>query len=80
MWPSSAADRLLKTGHAEVTNAAQVSLEMGNSPKMVFRHYRELVTEAEAKAWFGISPERTANVVHMPASADHPPKRSTGQH
>lgn len=51
---------------AEVKNAAQVSLEMGNSPKMVFRHYRELVTEAEAKAWFGIVPTQRPNVIPMP--------------
>ncbi len=53
---------------AEVKNAAQVSLEMGNSPKMVFRHYRELVTEAEAQAWFAIAPAPRANVVPMLAA------------
>ncbi len=42
---------------AEVKSAAQVSLEAGNSPQMVFRHYRELVTEKEAQAWFAITPE-----------------------
>src|SRR5947208_15111694 len=34
---------------AEVKNAAQVSLKMGNSPKMVFRHYRELVTDVRRR-------------------------------
>ena len=34
----------------------QVVLEAGNSPQMIFQHYRELVTEKEAKAWFGIVP------------------------
>jgi len=42
---------------AEVKNAAQVALEAGNSPAIIFRHYRELVTEAEAREWFGIFPE-----------------------
>ena len=46
----------------EVESAAQVSLEAGNSPQMIFRHYRELVTEKEAGAWFGITPE-TATAV-----------------
>jgi integrase len=41
---------------AEVKNAAQVALEAGNSPSIIFKHYRELVTEAEAKEWFGIFP------------------------
>lgn len=50
---------------ADIKNAAQVSLELGNSPKMVFRHYRELVTEDEAKEWFGIGPKAPANVRAM---------------
>jgi len=41
---------------AETKSAAQVALEAGNSPKMLFEHYRELVTEAEAKEWFGLAP------------------------
>ncbi|MGH7869476.1 MAG: hypothetical protein ACREP9_18050 [Candidatus Dormibacteraceae bacterium] len=35
---------------AEVKSAAQVALEAGNSPQMIFEHYRELVTERAAKA------------------------------
>jgi hypothetical protein len=42
---------------AMVQDAAKVSFEMGNSPKMVFEHYREIVTPEEAKSWFGITPE-----------------------
>ena len=38
---------------ADVQNAAQVALEAGNSPNG-FRHYRELVKPADAKAWFTI--------------------------
>jgi len=34
-----------------------VALEAGNSPQMVFRHYRELVKPAAARAWFAIRPE-----------------------
>jgi hypothetical protein len=41
---------------AETQNVAQVALEAGNSPQMIFKHYRELVRPAEAKAWFGIVP------------------------
>lgn len=66
---------------AEVKSAAQVSLEAGNSPQMVFRHYRELVTEKQAQAWFAITPEtakamreklekeRAAKIVAFPATA-----------
>jgi uncharacterized protein len=31
--------------------------EAGNSPQMVFRHYRKLVKEKEADAWFAITPK-----------------------
>ena len=41
---------------AETQNVAQVALEAGNSPQMIFKHYRELVRPAEARAWFSIVP------------------------
>ena len=36
--------------------AAQVALEAGNSPDIIFKHYRELVTEEAAADWFSIRP------------------------
>lgn len=42
---------------AIVKNAAQVALEAGNSPKMIFEHYRELVKEQDAHRWFNVLPE-----------------------
>ncbi|HEV2395031.1 MAG TPA: site-specific integrase [Verrucomicrobiae bacterium] len=41
---------------AEIKNVAEVALEAGNSPEMIFQHYRELVTGEAAKEWFGITP------------------------
>lgn len=41
---------------AAIKNAAQVALEAGNSPQMIFKHYRQVVTEAEAAKWFAIAP------------------------
>jgi integrase len=41
---------------ALVKSAAQVALEMGNSPKKLFSNYRELVTEGDAKIYFEILP------------------------
>ena len=47
-------------------DAAKTSLEAGNSPQMIFRHYRELTTEEEAKEWFSILPPKEAeNVVPL---------------
>jgi integrase len=54
---------------AKTQNAAQVSLEMGNSPQMVFRHYRELVKPADAERWFAVKPETPANVLPLAAVA-----------
>ena len=50
---------------ATIKNEAQVALEMGNSPAMVFRHYRAVVTDERAVEWFGVGP-------------DHIPIRSPG--
>jgi integrase len=41
---------------AVTKSAAQVALEAGNSPKMLFENYRELVTENDALAYFGTFP------------------------
>jgi hypothetical protein len=41
---------------AETGDAARTSLEAGNSPKMIFRHYREIVDGDAATAWFSIMP------------------------
>ena len=41
---------------ASTQNVAQVSLEMGNTPKMVEDHYRELVNKKQAAAFFAIVP------------------------
>ena len=35
-------------------DTARVALEAGNSPEVIFAHYRELVTPEAAKAWFKV--------------------------
>ena len=37
-------------------DVARTALEAGNSPKMIFRHYREVVDEQAAQAWFSVTP------------------------
>jgi integrase len=51
---------------AEIQDVNRVALEAGNSPQMIFRHYRELATPEQAKTWFAIVPDEAANVVRMP--------------
>jgi integrase len=48
---------------AEFQDVNRVALEAGNSPQMIFRHYRELATPEQARTWFTIAPEAAANVV-----------------
>ncbi|MEN9285452.1 MAG: hypothetical protein RLZZ179_2945 [Verrucomicrobiota bacterium] len=47
---------------AIVKSADQVALEAGNSPAIIFRHYRELTTEETAREWFGIEPRLAATM------------------
>jgi integrase len=41
---------------AETSDVPRTALEAGNSPKMIFRHYREVVDENAAREWFSIEP------------------------
>jgi integrase len=50
---------------AVVPDVNRVALEAGNSPQMIFRHYRELATPEQARTWFSISPAKAQNVVAM---------------
>jgi len=52
---------------AEIQDVNRVALEAGNSPQMIFRHYRELATPQQAKTWFAIAPEQAPNVVPISA-------------
>ena len=55
---------------AQVQNVAQVALEAGNSPQIIFRNYRELVKPADAVKWFSIAPATPANVIPAPQLAE----------
>jgi hypothetical protein len=48
---------------AQIKDAAQVALECGNSPAMVFKHYRQLVTEGRADNWFSIEPKQSEKLI-----------------
>jgi integrase len=50
---------------ATVKNIAEVSLEAGNSPQMIFQHYREVVDADEAKKWFAIVPDEDEKVIAL---------------
>jgi integrase len=50
---------------AEIQDVNRVALEAGNSPQIIFRHYRELATPEQARSWFAIVPQAAANVVSI---------------
>jgi integrase len=56
-WPQNAMRHSYGTYRFEQTHdAAKVSYEMGNSPQMVFAHYRELVAPKDAERYWKIAP------------------------
>ena len=42
--------------------------QAGNSPEMVHKHYKGLLTRKEGEAWFAVAPAQAANVI--PFAAD----------
>ena len=70
-WPNNALRHSYATYRLAATaDMARVAMEMGNSPAMIVKHYRELATEAEGKAWFAIMPPASPrNVIKMKGAA-----------
>ncbi len=63
-WPTNALRHSYATYRlAQCHDAARVALEMGNSPQMLFRNYRELADEQDAATWFSVVPAAAPNVV-----------------
>lgn len=57
LWPNNALRHSFASYRLASTDDAQkVALEMGNSPQMIFRNYRKVVTKVEATKWFQIRP------------------------
>jgi len=63
---------------AALQSPNQTALEAGHDVKILFRHYRELVTKTEAEKWFAIQlPKIPANILPIPTgsqSSDQVPK------
>lgn len=63
-WPHNALRHSFASYRmAVVANAAQVAEECGHSVQIMKEHYRELVTKAEALAWFAVARPSEANLV-----------------
>jgi integrase len=62
---------------AQIKNVHQISLEAGNSPQMVFKHYRQLVSETQATEWFGIVPPTDwKNIAPIPTELSADPSNT----
>jgi Site-specific recombinase XerD len=45
----------------------KVALDSGNSPNIIFKHYRELAPESQGQKWFAVTPETVAAFKHEKA-------------
>ena len=57
---------------AAVQSAAQVALEAGNSPSILFKNYRELATPEQAGIWFSdkkTNTKKTKKIVPIKTAA-----------
>jgi integrase len=53
------------------SNEHLTSAQAGNSPQMLYSHYKGLATKAEARKWFAVKPKKSAgNVIQLPAAAN----------
>jgi integrase len=71
-WPSNGLRHSFASYHlAKHQNAPQLALQMGHTtPRMIFDHYRELVTPAEADQFWNIRPQGSPeNVIVLQGSA-----------
>lgn len=63
-WPANALRHSFGSYRlAQCQDAARVSLEMGNSPQIVFSHYRELVKPKDAERFWNLFPQETAGKI-----------------
>ncbi len=60
-WPPNALRHSFGSYHlAHFKDTAALALQMGNSPEVIFRHYRELVKPKEAARYWQIKPSASA--------------------
>jgi site-specific recombinase XerD len=69
-WKANALRHSYASYRFALTNdAGRVAGELGNSAAVVHKHYRELVTHADAQRWFAVKRGDPANVVQLENAA-----------
>ncbi|MCX7010482.1 MAG: hypothetical protein NTY53_25110 [Kiritimatiellaeota bacterium] len=63
---------------AQIQNVHQVSLEAGNSPDIIFKSYRSLVTPKDAELWFNYAPPDATKIVMTPKCKRRPNSAAGG--
>ena len=56
-----------------------MALEAGNSPQIIFQHYRELVRPKDAKSWLSIAPGTDGKIAYLEVPKDGE-QRGGGDH
>jgi integrase len=54
---------------AQTQDVGKASLEMGNSPSVLFKHYRQLVTADQAATYWSVRPESQPNIISITSVA-----------
>ena len=79
VWPPNAMRHSFASYRlAQCQDVARVSLEMGNSPQMVFAHYRELVRPKDAARYWEIMPSGAGEII-VPFAAAYKGQFTFGQ-
>jgi len=67
-WPQNALRHSFGSYQlARFRDASALALQMGNSPTIIFRHYRELVKPADAARYWSLAPSHPGKVVSLRA-------------
>jgi integrase len=70
-WPQNALRHSFGSYHlARFGDAAKLALDMGNSPAMIFRHYRQLVKTKQAEQYWKIAPAAGKKVVQFQTASN----------
>ena len=69
-WPQNGLRHSFGSYHlAHFRDTAALALQMGNSPEMIFRHYRQLVKPKAAEAYWNVTPSNESNARITPFRA-----------
>ena len=69
-WPHNGLRHSFGSYHlARFNDAAKLALEMGNSPAMIFRHYRELVKPKDAERYWKLRPVGGQKIIRLSRKA-----------